>query len=231
MEQRGPRTPQGEEKNRARGSDRSLRQMHAWPESRPPTGRSPPPCLPTTVEEEQPSLLQLSWCCLHLSPTFTRRRRASHHCGGNRGQVPGGAGGGGRFGDAWAGGPDVGIGGRCGGRAQPGAHAALGEGARPALGAARLQLLALGQPAALSAPLEEVRQHLAFALHADLAAAHEVVVVCNEAINVLCHLEGKHRGLMFAASCTHRNKGFTSVPKGSVVRKSTPKGAEVVLQL
>lgn len=128
----------------------------------------------------------LSFSCFPLSPW---RQHPSHHCRGDRGQVPGGAGGGGWFGQAQARGPDGSIGGHGGGGAQPGAHAAVGEGARLALAV----LLALRRPAALqAAPLQEVCEHLTFALHADLAAADKVVVVGDETMDILCHLEKKH---------------------------------------
>lgn len=129
----------------------------------------------------------LSFSCFLQSPW---RQHPSHHCRGDRGQVPGGGGGGGGgwFGQARARRPDGGVGGdsRCG--AQPGAHAAVSEGARAAFRVSRM-LLAVRGSAALFTPSEEICEHLTFALHADLATAHEVVVVCDETINVFCHLE------------------------------------------
>lgn len=186
------------------------------PESRPLIGRSQPFCIPQTVEEEWRTallfllLINSLWCCylvaIHaISPPplsfscFPRSpwwQHPSHHCRGDRRQVPGGAGGGGWFDHAWARGPDGSIGGHRGCGAQPGAHAAVCECARPACGVAGL-LLGLRRPAALPAPLQEVCEHLTFALHADLAAANKVVVVCDETINVLCHLEKKHWSMRF----------------------------------
>lgn len=164
--------------------------------------------LPLTVEEwRTPLLFPLftnSLCCCHvvvlsLHPlsfySFSQspwRQHLSHHYRGDRRQVPGGAGGGGRLGHAHARGPDGGVGGHRGGGAQPGAHAAVGERARTPLGIAGL-LLALRHHAALSAPLQEVCEHLTFALHTDLATADKVIVVCDEAMDVLGHLEKKHR--------------------------------------
>lgn len=117
------------------------------------------------------------------------RHRPSHHRGGDRGEVPGGAGGGGGFRRVRGRGPDGGVSADGGGGAQPGAHAAVGEGA----GAALRLLLALKRPVALQAPpLQEVGEHLTFALHADLPAADEAVVVRDEPVNVLGHL-GKKR--------------------------------------
>ena len=40
--------------------------------------------------------------------------------------------------------------------------------------------------------LQEVCEHLTFALHAHLATADKVVVVGNETMDVLCNLEDKH---------------------------------------
>lgn len=140
---------------------------------------------------------------LHANPAFPLsfsyfpqspwRQHPSHSCCGDRGQVPDGAGGRGRFGRARAWGSGGGVGGDGRGRAQPGAHAAVGEGARPPLRASRM-LLALRRSAATFAPFEEVREHLTFALHADLTPTNKVVVICDETINVFCHLERKTEG-------------------------------------
>lgn len=69
------------------------------------------------------------------------------------------------------------------------------EGARPALAVSVLQLLALRGPAPFPAALQKVCKHLTFALHTDLTTTHKVVVVGNEAVDVLCHLESEKRGL------------------------------------
>lgn len=120
--------------------------------------------------------------CRLLSP--------SHDLCRDRGQVPDGAGGGGRCSYARARRPDRRVGGHRRGGAQPGAHTTAGEGAGAALSVAGL-LLVQRWPAGRPAPLQEVREHLTFALYADLAAAHKVVVVCDEAVDVLRHLEKK----------------------------------------
>lgn len=80
----------------------------------------------------------------------------------------------------------------------------MAEGAAAVLGVARLLLLGLRRPDALPASFQEVSQHLTFALHADLAAAHKVVVVGDEAMDVLRHLEGKHRRMMFFSECVNK---------------------------
>lgn len=120
----------------------------------------------------------------------------SHHCHGNRGQIPGGTGGGGGFGQVWAWVPDGSVGGDGGSWAQPGAHVAVGDGARAAL-RVRL-LLILRSPATLQAsPFQEVREHLTFAFHADLATTDKVVVVDNKSMDVLSHLKKKDVRLSF----------------------------------
>lgn len=65
----------------------------------------------------------------------------------------------------------------------------MGEGARAALGVGTL--LALRRTAPWSTTLQEVRKHLTFALYADLTTTNEGVVVGNEAVHVLCHLQDK----------------------------------------
>ncbi len=105
----------------------------------------------------------LSFSCFPQSPW---RQHSLDHCSGDRGQVPGGAGGGGWFGHARARGPDGSIGGHRGGGAKPGAYTAVSKRARPSLSVAG-QLLGLRRPVALPAPLQEVCKHLTFALHAD----------------------------------------------------------------
>lgn len=163
-------------------------------------------CVSQTVEEEwrrTVPLLIRSLCSpcnssistlIFLFSTVTTEH-PSHHCCGDRGQVPGGGGGSGCFSHARARCPDGRVSGdsRC--RAQPGAHAALGERARAALWVSRM-LLGVRGSAALFAPSKKVCQHLTFALHADLAPANKVVVVCNETINVFCHLERKQIMMM-----------------------------------
>lgn len=67
----------------------------------------------------------------------------------------------------------------------------MGEGARPALAVSVLKLLALTGPASFPAALQKVCKHLTLALHTDLTTTHEVVIVGNEAVHVLCHLEGE----------------------------------------
>lgn len=71
----------------------------------------------------------------------------------------------------------------------------MGECTGTAFTVARL-LLGLRWPAALSASLQEVCKHLTFALHTDLATAHKIVVIGDEAIDVLCYLVEAHRRLM-----------------------------------
>lgn len=67
----------------------------------------------------------------------------------------------------------------------------MGEGAGAALGVGTL--LALSRTAPWPPTLQEVRKHLTFALYADLTTTNEGVVVGNEAVHILRHLEDKHR--------------------------------------
>lgn len=72
----------------------------------------------------------------------------------------------------------------------------MAERAAAVLGDAGL-LLGVRRPHALPTSFQEVSQHLTFALHADLAAAHKVVVVRDEAMDVLRHLERKFRRMTY----------------------------------
>lgn len=111
------------------------------------------------------------------------QRSASHHRGGDRRDVPAGAGGG--FGLIQDGGPDGSISGDGGGGTQPGAHAGVGEGA----GAAPCVLLTMNRSEGLqAASFQEVGEHLTFALHADLSTANKVVTVRDESVNIIGHL-------------------------------------------
>lgn len=88
----------------------------------------------------------------------------------------------------------------------------MGKGARSPLGVLLWQ--ALRWSATLKAALlQEVCEHLPFALHADLAAADKVVVVGDKAMNILCHLEKTHTSvhiLKLAASSTDTHLSFKS---------------------
>lgn len=160
--------------------------------------------LPQTVEEEWRSALSFPFeinvlihavsappLSISSFPQSPWRQHPSHRCHGDSGQVPDGAGRGGWFGHAQARASAGSVGGHGGGGAEPGAHAAMGERAGPALGVAGL-VLDLRQPASFPAPFQEVCKHLTFALHADLASADKVVVVCHEAMDVFSHLKKKH---------------------------------------
>lgn len=64
-----------------------------------------------------------------------------------------------------------------------------------------------------AAPLQEVCEHLPFALHADLATADKVVVVGDKAMNILCHLEKKSVHILkLAASSTFVNQEVRQFP-------------------
>lgn len=83
----------------------------------------------------------------------------------------------------------------------------MGKGARSPLGV--LLWLTLRWPATLKAALlQEVCEHLPFALHADLAAADKVVVVGDKAMNILCHLEKTHISSYSQISCLFHRYTF-----------------------
>lgn len=86
-------------------------------------------------------------------------------------------------------------------------------------------LLTLRGSAAFFAPFEEVCEHLAFALHADLATADKVIIVCNETVNVFSHLERKHtniRLIMVYYSCLIRQQSIKRSLIFASLRKIVP---------
>ena len=119
--------------------------------------------------------------------------RGSHLCGRCRGQVSGAAGGGCWHGHAGARCPDGGIGGHRGGGTQASAHIAAGKVAGAPLAVPRW--LAPGHSSPLAPPFQEVGQHLTLALHTDLSSAYKVIVIHDDAVHVLCHLEIKKKGM------------------------------------
>lgn len=89
-------------------------------------------------------------------------------------------------------GPTVGGGGDGGDAAQVGGHASFAARVDAARQAGRAYHRGGGGRAhALHLALQEVRQHLAFALHTHFAAAHQVVVGVQQAVDFLRHLDSR----------------------------------------